>query len=177
MYIEQHMTTLFITYKDVCERAQKSTDQTILQKFHEQKNFAAAFQLIFKFKNPRMASLILNNWEKAIEEEIWACEDLIDSEETYQIKRINLKELTVMANVGRYSINKLKMSPAFAMAFTLGLYYANFIFEQTGLNLTLSEIYNIIPKYIQTKNGCKLFKKRFFEDGTDKAILKILFNN
>ena len=44
-------------------------------------------------------------------------------------------------------------------------------------NLTLSEIYNIIPKYKQTKNGCKQFKKRFFKDGTDKAILKILFNN
>ena len=32
------------------------------------------------------------------------------------------------------------------MAFTLGLYYANFIFEQTSLNLTLSEIYNTNSK-------------------------------
>lgn len=171
------MTSLFITYKDVCDKAQTTKDQTILKKFHEQKNFAAAFQLIFKFKNPRMASLILNNWERAIEEEILACEDIIDSEETYQIKRINLKELTIMANIGKYSVNTLKMKPPFAMAFTLGLYYANFIFEQTSLNLTLSEIYNIIPKYKQTKNGCKQFQKRFFKDGTDKAILKILFNN
>ena len=104
------MTSLFITYKDVCDKAQTTKDQTILKKFHEQKNFAAAFQLIFKFKNPRMASLILNNWERAIEEEILACEDIIDSEETYQIKRINLKELTIMANIGKYSVNTLKMN-------------------------------------------------------------------
>tara|TARA_B100000900_G_scaffold330933_1_gene291525 strand:- start:225 stop:740 length:516 start_codon:yes stop_codon:yes gene_type:complete len=171
------MTSLFITYKDVCEKAHTTTDQKILERLHKQKKFAAAFQLIFKFKNPRMASLILHNWEKAIEEEIWACEDFVDSEETYQIKRINLKELTVMANIGRYSVNSLKMKPTFAMAFTLGVYYATFIFEQTGLNLTLNEIYNIIPKYKQTKNEYKLFQKRFFKDGTDKAILKILFNN
>ena len=75
MYIEQHMTSLFITYKDVCDKAQTNNDQTILKKFHKQKNFAAAFQLIFNFKNPRMASLILDNWERAIEEEILACEE------------------------------------------------------------------------------------------------------
>ena len=60
------------------------------------------------------------------------------------------------------------------MAFSLGLYYATFIFEGTGMNLTINEIYKIIPENKRTTNGYKVFLKRFFMDGTSKEILKIL---
>ena len=60
------------------------------------------------------------------------------------------------------------------MAFSLGLYYATFIFEGTGMNLTINEIYKIIPENKRTTNGYKVFLKRFFVDGTSKEILKIL---
>ena len=103
--------TTFITYNDVCDKATKSKQQRLLSTFHKQKKFAAAFQLIFKFTNPTMSKLILNNWEKAIESEIKNCKNLniIDDEEAYQIKRISLKELTTIANIGKYSINILKL--------------------------------------------------------------------
>ena len=45
---------------------------------------------------------MLNNWEKAIENEICTCEEFVNSEETYQIKRINLKEITTIVNIGKY---------------------------------------------------------------------------
>ena len=60
------------------------------------------------------------------------------------------------------------------MAFSLGLYYATFIFEGTGMNLTINEIYKIIPENKRTTNGYKVFLKRFFMDGTSKEVLKIL---
>jgi hypothetical protein len=66
------------------------------------------------------------------------------------------------------------MKPHIAMAFTLGIYYGTFVFEQTGMYLTIDEIYNIIPEYKRTKNGYKVFLKRFFKDGTSKEILEIL---
>jgi hypothetical protein len=56
----------------------------------------------------------------------------------------------------------------------LGIYYSIFIFEQTGMNLTVNEIYDIIPEHKRTKTGYKKFLLRFFKDGTSKDILKIL---
>ena len=52
------------------------------------------------------------------------------------------------------------MKSHIAMAFTLGIYYGTFIFEQTGMYLTIDEIYKIIPEYKRTKNGCKTFTKK-----------------
>ena len=170
------MSTLFITYQDVCEKIREKKEYSKLEGLHKQKNFKAAFQLIFKFKDYKMAGILLNNWEEAIIAEIKNCEncDLITDKEAYQIKRISLKELTTIANLGRYCVTTLKMKPHIAMAFTLGIYYGTFVFEQTGMYLTIDEIYNIIPEYKRTKNGYKVFLKRFFMDGTSKEILKIL---
>jgi len=165
------MTALFIRYQDVCKKVNKDES---LKKLYSQKKFKEVFQLIFNFKDKKMVDILLNNWEKAIEDEIDACEDFVESEEKYQIKRINLKELTIMANIGKYSINNLKMKPCFAMAFTLGIYYSAFIFEQTSMYLTINEIYNIIPENKRTKTGYKKFLFRFFKDGTSKNILRIL---
>ena len=170
------MSTLFITYQDVCDKIRERKEYSKLEGLHKQKNFEAAFNLIFKFKDYKMAGILLNNWNEAIKEEIKFCNecDMIDDEEAYQIKRISLKELTTIANLGRYCVTKLKMKPHIAMAFSLGLYYATFIFEGTGMNLTINEIYKIIPENKRTTNGYKVFLKRFFMDGTSKEVLKIL---
>tara|TARA_X000000368_G_C22920232_1_gene662704 strand:+ start:336 stop:866 length:531 start_codon:yes stop_codon:yes gene_type:complete len=170
------MSTLFITYQDVCKTIREKKEQSKLEGLHKQKNFDAAFQLIFKFKDYKMAGILLNNWEEAIIAEIKNCENfnLITDKESYQIKRISLKELTTIANLGRYCVETLKMKSHIAMAFSLGLYYATFIFEGTGMYLTIDEIYNIIPQHKRTKNGYKVFLKRFFMDGTSKEILRIL---
>ena len=172
------MTTLFITYQDVCKKIQEKKEYFKLEGLHKQKNFAAAFQLIFKFKDYKLASILLNNWEEAIIAEIKNCEnfDLITDKEAYQIKRISLKELTTIANLGKYCVTTLKMKPHIAMAFTLGIYYATFIFEGTSMYLTIDEIYDIIPIHKRTKNGYKTFLRRFFKDGTNDEVLKILFN-
>lgn len=169
------MTALFITYKDVCKIANVKNEK-VLKKLYSQKKFKDAFQLIFNFKDKKMVDILLNNWDKAINGEIKNCKnfDLIDKQEEHQIKRITLEELTVIANIGKYSIKKLKMNPCIAFAFTLGIYYSAFIFEQTGMNLTINEIYDIIPEHKRTKTGYKKFLFRFFKDGTSKNILKIL---
>ena len=169
------MTTLFIRYKDVCKLANLNKEK-VLKKLHSQKKFEEVFQLIFNFKDKKMVNILLNNWDDAISGEIKNCKnfDLINQQEEYQIKRITLEELTIIANLGKYTINILKMKPHIAMPFTLGIYYSIFIFEQTGMNLTVNEIYDIIPEHKRTKTGYKKFLLRFFKDGTSKDILKIL---
>jgi len=169
------MTTLFIRYKDVCKLANLNKEK-VLKKLHSQKKFEEVFQLIFNFKDKKMVNILLNNWDDAIRGEIKNCKnfDLINQQEEYQIKRITLEELTIIANLGKYTINILKMKPHIAMTFTLGIYYSIFIFEQTGMNLTVNEIYDIIPEHKRTKTGYKKFLLRFFKDGTSKDILKIL---
>ena len=170
------MTTLFITYQDVCTATRERKKQRKLETLYTQKDFINAFHLIFKFKNPLLAEILLCNWEDAIKAEIKNCEyiNLIDEVEAFQIKRITLKELTTIANIGNYALTTLKMKSHIAMAFTLGIYYAHYIFEGTGMYLTIDEIYNIIPEEKRTKNGYKTFLKRFFKDGTSNEILKIL---
>lgn len=167
------MTALFIRYQDVCKKVKEDES---LKNLYSQKKFKDAFQLIFNFKDKKMVDILLDNWDNAILSEIKNCKnlDMIDKQEEYQIKRISLKELTVIANIGKYSIKKLKMKPCFAMAFTLGIYYSAFVFEQTSMNLTINEIYNIIPGNKRTKTGYKKFLFRFFKDGTSKNILRIL---
>ena len=170
------MSTLFISYQDVCEKIREEREYSKLEGLHKQKKFEAAFHLIFKFKDYKMAGILLSNWEEAIKEEVKCCSecDIINDEEAYQIERISLKELTTIANLGRYCVTKLKMKSHIAMAFTLGIYYSTFIFEQTGMYLTIEEIYKIIPENKRTTNGYKVFLKRFFIDVTGKEILKIL---
>ena len=170
------MSTLFISYQDVCEKIRGEREYSKLEGLHKQKKFEAAFHLIFKFKDYKMAGILLSNWEEAIKEEVKCCSecDIINDEEAYQIERISLKELTVIANLGKYCVTNLKMKPHIAMAFTLGIYYGTYIFEQTGMYLTIDEIYSIIPEYKRTKNGCKTFTRKFFIDGTSNEVIKIL---
>ena len=170
------MSPQFITYKDVCKKATKQKEKNILEGLHKQKKFKEAFNLIFKFTDISMADVLLHNWENAIKAEVKNCDecDLITEKEAYQIERISLKELTVIANLGKYCITNLKMKPHTAMAFTLGIYYGTYIFEQTGMYLTIDEIYSIIPEYKRTKNGCKTFTRKFFIDGTSNEVIKIL---
>ena len=120
---------------------------------------------------------MLNNWDENIKEnEIWVVfQNFINSEETYEIKRLNLKDITTIVNIGKYSIKKLNLIPEIALAFCLGIYYANFIFEQTSLSLTIKEIYNILPENIKKKNNYKKFVKLFIIKGTSKEIIDILF--
>ena len=167
------MTTLFITYSDVCS---KIAEKNKLKEFHSQRKFTDVFQLVFKFDERQVAEIILQNWEKAICSEIKNCNNfnLINEAEAYQIKRITLQELTVIVNLGKYAKNTLKMKSYIAMVFALGIYYSTFIFEQTGLCLTIAEIYNTIPEGKRTKNGYKSFLKSFFKEGTSDIILKIL---
>ena len=169
------MTALFITYKDVCKTANVNKGE-VLRTLHSQKKFREAFQLIFKFEDKKMVDILLNNWDDAINGEIKNCKNcnLIDKQEEYQIKRITLKELTIMVNIGKYTIKNLRMKPYVAMAYTLGIYYSTFVFEPTGMNLTINEIYDIIPECKRTKAGYKKFLLSFFKDGTSKNILKIL---
>ena len=170
--------TTFITYDAVCAEAAENKANKKIRKFYQQKNFKEAFKLIFGFKEPYMAEILLNNWNYAIKAEIKNAKfnNMINDREGYELERITLKELTTIANLGKYAVDILKMKPHIAMTFTLGIYYGTFIFEGTSMYLTLDEIYDIIPVYKRSKNGYKPFVKRFFKDGTNKELLKILFN-
>ena len=90
------MTTLFISYQDVCKKIREKKEYSKLEGLHKQKNFEAVFNLIFKFKDYKMAGILLDNWDEAIKEEIKICDecDIITDKEAYQLERISLKDLT-----------------------------------------------------------------------------------
>ena len=167
-------TITYITYDDVI----KATNEKTLspKKFYKQEKFKGTFKNTFNFKDIKIIDLMLNNWNNAIKEEIELNEDFVSKIEQSQIKRLSLREMTKIINIGKYATEKLKMKSEIALAFTLGIFYGTYIFEGTGMYLTIEQIYNIIPLCKRTKNGYKVFQKRFFIDGTNEDITKILYN-
>ena len=168
----------YIQYKDVVKATKNSKKKTKnIETFYKNEEFIDIFQKIFQFKKKKDLIRILNNWDENIKEDIKNCLSVerVIKKEIYEIKRLTLKEITTIINIGKYAIKKLNLIPEIALAFCLGIYYANFIFEQTSLSLTIKEIYDILPKNIKKKNDYKKFVKLFIIKGTSKEIIDILF--
>lgn len=168
----------YIQYKDVVKATLDSKKKTKnVETFYKNEEFIDIFQKIFQFKKKKDLIRILNNWDENIKEDIKNCLSVerVIKKEIYEIKRLTLKEITTIINIGKYAIKKLNLIPEIALAFCLGVYYANFIFEQTSLSLTIKEIYDILPKNIKKKNDYKKFVKLFIIKGTSKEIIDILF--
>lgn len=167
----------YLDYNDVIKATKKPNTKNI-DNFYKNNEFIEIFQRVFKFRNKEDLIKMLNNWDENIKEDIELCEKLnrIQKQEIYEIKRLTLKEMTTIINIGKYSILKLKLLPEIALAFSLGVYYATFIFEQTSLSLTIEEIYDILPQNIKKKNNYINFQKLFLISGTSKEILNLLFN-
>ena len=169
----------YIQYKDVVKATKNSKKKTKnTETFYKSDEFIGIFEKIFGFKGKQdILITMLNNWDNNIREDIENCLSVerVIKKEIYEIKRLTLKEITTIINIGKYSIKKLNLIPEIALAFCLGVYYANFIFEQTSLSLTIKEIYDILPKNIKKKNDYKKFVKLFIIKGTSKEIIDILF--
>ena len=167
----------YLNYNDVI-KATKYPNTKNIDNFYKNNEFIEIFQRVFRFENKKNLVNMLNNWDENIKEDIEVCEKLnrIEKQEIYEIKRLTLKEMTTIINIGKYSIIKLKLLPEIALAFSLGVYYATFIFEQTSLSLTIEEIYDILPENIKKKNNYINFQKLFLISGTSKGILNLLFN-
>jgi len=168
----------YIQYKDVVKATKNSKKKTKnIETFYKNEEFIDIFQKIFQFKKKKDLIRILNNWDENIKEDIKNCLSVerVIKKEIYEIKRLTLKEITTIINIGKYAIKKLNLIPEIALAFCLGVYYANFIFEQTSLSLTIKEIYDILPENIKKTNDYKKFVKLFIIKGTSKEIIDILF--
>ena len=168
----------YIQYKDVVKATKNSKKKTKnIETFYKNEEFIDIFQKIFQFKKKKDLIRILNNWDENIKEEIESGSYFkrVINKEIYEIKRLTLKEITTIINIGKYAIKKLNLIPEIALAFCLGVYYANFIFEQTSLSLTIKEIYDILPENIKKTNDYKKFVKLFIIKGTSNEIVDILF--
>ena len=171
----------YINYNDVVKAIEKSENKTKnIQDFYKNNEFLDIFENIFKFNGKKQILIkMLKDWDKNIKKEIKLPikSKKMSNNEIFEIYRLSLKEITTIANIGKFSINKLNLLPEIALAFCLGIYYANFIFEQTCYDLTIYEIYDIIPKNVKEKNNFETFQKLFLINGTSKEIINILFNN
>lgn len=171
------MTTLtYINYNDVIKATTENKLTRSPKKFYMWDEFKDTLKKIFKFKDEDILEFMVNNWDSAINDEIELTEGCVSELEQLQIKQLSLREVTKIVNIGQYAITMLKMKPEIALAFSLGIFYATYIFEGTGMYLTVEQIYNIIPVWKRSKNGYKVFQKRFFMDGTNKEMTKILYN-
>tara|TARA_B100000902_G_scaffold385306_1_gene426505 strand:+ start:663 stop:1193 length:531 start_codon:yes stop_codon:yes gene_type:complete len=169
----------YIQYKDVVKATKNSKKKTKnTETFYKSDEFIGIFEKIFGFKGKQdILITMLNNWDNNIREDIENCLSVerVIKKEIYEIKRLTLKEITTIINIGKYAIKKLNLIPEIALAFCLGVYYANFIFEQTSLSLTIKEIYDILPENIKKTNDYKKFVKLFIIKGTSNEIVDILF--
>ena len=168
----------YINYIDVVKATNNPKTKSITD-FYKNNEFIDIFQKIFQFKKKRDLIRILDNWDENIKEEIEAgfIFKRIINKEIYEIKRLTLREMTTIINIGKYSILKLNLIPEIALAFSLGVYFATFIFEPTSLSLTVEQIYDIIPKNKKNKYNYNNFQKLFIINGTSKEIIDILFSN
>lgn len=169
---------VYINYKDVIIEANKGNCTKNLTNFYKHKEFINTFQIVFGFDDKVILEKMLKKWNNVIRADVKNCEknNLIILREKYEIKRLSLRELTKIINIGKYTKHILKFSPEWGLAFTLGIFYANFIFEQTSIDLSIDKIYSIIPSNLQSTNEYKKFQKRFFIDGTHRDLLNILFS-
>ena len=172
------MTTdiTYINYEDVIKATNDNKLTRSPKKFYKWDEFKDTLKKIFKFKDEDILEFMINNWDLAINDEIELTEGCVSELEQLQIKQLSLREITKIVNIGQYAITILKMKPEIALAFSLGIFYATYIFEGTAMYLTIRQIYDIIPVWKRSKNGYKVFQKRFFVDGTDKEITKILYH-
>ena len=171
------MTTLtYINYNDVIKATTENKLTRSPKKFYMWDEFKDTLKKIFKFKDEDILEFMVNNWDSAINDEIELTEGCVSELEQLQIKQLSLREVTKIVNIGKYASTALKMKPEVALAFSLGIFYATYIFEGTAMNLTVKQIYDIIPVWKRSKNGYKVFQKRFFMDGTNKEITKILYD-
>lgn len=167
----------YLKYDDVIKATKKPNTKS-LNSFYKNNEFIEIFQHVFKFRNKGDLIKMLNNWNENIKEDVELCEKLnrVQKQEIYEINRLTLKEMTTIINIGKYSIIKLNLPPEIALAFSLGVYYATFIFEQTSLSLTIEEIYDILPQNIKKKINYIKFQNLFLVSGTSKEITDLLFN-
>tara|TARA_B100001250_G_scaffold381104_1_gene373124 strand:- start:40 stop:567 length:528 start_codon:yes stop_codon:yes gene_type:complete len=172
------MTTeiTYINYGDVIKATNENKSTRSPKKFYKWDEFKDTLKKIFKFKDEDILEFMINNWDSAINDEIELTEGCVSEIEQLQIKQLSLREVTKIANIGQYAITRLKMKPELALAFSLGIFYATYIFEGTAMYLTVRQIYDIIPVWKRSKNGYKVFQKRFFMDGTNNDITKILYD-
>ena len=147
--------------------------------FYNIKIFKDVLKLAFKCKNKKTIDIILNNWKKLIEDEInWGRKTkMIDKKEEKLIFSLHPQELIMIINIGKILQERYKMKPENAFVFSLGIISANFVFENTSMNLNIEEIYNTLPNKSKSKNGEKKFKKDFFIIGTSKEIRNIIYKN
>ena len=175
--VHNTMTTItYINYNDVIKATFENKSSRNPKKFYMWDEFKDTLKKIFKFEDEDILEFMINNWDSAINDEIELAEDCVSEIEQLQIKQLSLREVTKIVNIGKYAITMLKMKPEIALAFSLGIFYATYIFEGTAMNLTVKQIYDIIPVWKRSKNGYKVFQKRFFMDGTNKEITKILYD-
>jgi hypothetical protein len=172
------MTTdiTYINYEDVIKATKDDKLTRSPKKFYMWDEFKDTLKKIFKFKDEDILEFMVTNWDLAINDEIELTEGCVSELEQLQIKQLSLREVTKIVNIGQYAITILKMKPEIALAFSLGIFYATYIFEGTAMYLTVRQIYDIIPVWKRSKNGYKTFQRRFFMDGTNMEVTKILYD-
>ena len=174
-----------ITYKDISyefENQYKNiteTENNCIDSFHLNTKFIKTITRAFGFKKEETVKKMLRKWNKKVKKEIKSGqeEEMIEEEEKYLIKTIHIKEMIKLINMAQIVKNEFKMCPEIGFAFCLGVLYATFVFEGTSMNLTIAEIYGIVPKKKQQKITLKQFQEDFFIKGTSPKINKILYNN
>ena len=166
---------LYKVLRQAINKRKKSVDiNKIKNKVYNSTKFLETISRAFEFKKTNDTEIILNNWNKVIKREVdWGKKHGIILENgNCAMGMMLLKEIVQLIHMATITKNTFKMTPTIGLTFSLGILHAmpSGAFENTGMSLTINEIYNIIPKEQRTKKGFRKFREDFFIKGTSDEI-------
>lgn len=175
----QNSTTLDSEFKILYKEVEENTKENI-NNYYTLTLFVETLRKSYGFEKQYKNDIfpILVKWNQLLlnETKKYKKYDWIDEKECFENKKIHLKEIIKLINMGIIFKNKYNLKPYIGLALGLSILYGTLIFEPTMIDLSLEDIYKIIPIKKQTKYGLKNFKKNFFITGMSDEIRKILYS-
>lgn len=172
-------TTQTLEYNILNKEVEENTKENI-NSYYTLTLFVETIRKAYGFEKQYKNELfpILVRWNKLLlnETKKYKKHDWIDDKECFENKKIHLKEIVKLINIGILFKNKYKIKPYLGLTLGLSILYGTLIFEPTMIDISLEDIYKTIPFKRQTKNGLKTFKKNFFIYGMSDEIRKILYS-
>jgi len=138
--------------------------------------FCKVIQKAFDFKTEKSVENIIKKWYKILKKEcnIGKKLEYAHTDNIYEANRINYREIIKIINLSK--ITKILIKPEIGFIFSITLVYSTFVFEQTAIDLTLENIYDIFSNNIKKEYSKSKFIQNYFEMGTSKEVQNILYN-
>ena len=144
------------------------------KRFLKVDKFYKVLKCSFKFKTIKEVKDIIAKWNRILKRE---CRDakllqFATHVEIQEAQQLNYREIVKIINIGKI----LNMNPEINLVLSMLIVYSTFVFEQTGIYLTLNDVYDIFSNKVKIKYRQYEFISDYFIKGTSENIQKVLYD-